>query len=62
MIFEHVEFFNFDIFNVRVSFNNVKQFFDEISIDMFRQIKFSFFDFQRYFDFEIDDIFKNDVL
>ena len=61
MVFEHVEFLNFDIFDVRVSFNNVKQFFDEISIEMFRQIKFSFFDFQRHFDFEIDDIFKDDV-
>ena len=61
MIFEHVEFLNFDIFDVRASLNNVKQFSDEISIEMFRQVKSSSFDLQRHLDFEIDDILRNDV-
>ena len=35
MIFENVKFLNFDIFDVRVSFNNVKQFQNKMLIEMF---------------------------
>ena len=34
VIVENTKFFIFDIFDVRVSFNNVKQFVNEISIKM----------------------------